>query len=134
MDTHHNRTRREWGGRKLHVQDVNRMAAQLSAQGQWNANDRRVRQGAPHDKVGPPSTETIDGLRTGDEKSIAVDRIDLRERFNQMRRVAFVTCKPGPDRMGVDCDAQVLLLLSWIRVNGAEAKASVVEIGARLDP
>jgi hypothetical protein len=65
---------------------------------------------AANEKVGPPVAEAFHGLALGHIKSVLVDGINLSQRFDQMRRIALVPGKPSPNRVGVNRNAQVLLL------------------------
>lgn len=57
-------------------------------------------------EIGPAPVETIVSLGSCDVESVIVDVIDLRERFDKVNGVAFISRKLRPDRMRIDCDPQ----------------------------
>ena len=57
-------------------------------------------------EVGPALLKAIVGGGSGDVESVLVNAIDLRERFDQVEGVAFVTSELRPHRMSIDCDPQ----------------------------
>src|SRR5262245_39126529 len=79
--------------RKLHVQHVDRMFAQLGAECQRDSDQRRVRQRGLYFEIGPALVETIVSFAGRDVESVIVYVIDLRERFDKVNGVAFVSRK-----------------------------------------
>lgn len=57
-------------------------------------------------EIGPTLMESFDGFGSGDVESVIVNAVDLRQCFNEVDGVAFVSGKLRSNRMSVDCDPQ----------------------------
>ncbi len=54
-------------------------------------------QGRAYLKVGPAIAETVSSFTRGDKDSVLIDLIYFSQRLYQIRRITFVTAKPGPN-------------------------------------
>jgi hypothetical protein len=82
------------------------MFTKFSTERQWNSDHRRVRQCVADFEIGPALIETFVRFGSCDVERVVVNAIDLRERFNEVESVAFVSPKLRPYRMSIDCDPQ----------------------------
>lgn len=57
-------------------------------------------------EIRPAPVKPVVGMIRCNVEKVFVGQIDLRQRLNKIRGVAFITTKLRPDRMSVDCDAQ----------------------------
>lgn len=89
------------------MEHIYRVSSELSAESQWNSDQRRVGQGGTNEKIWPPIAEAFQRFRPGNIDRITIDGIDLGERINEIRRVALIATKSSPNRVGVNCDSQV---------------------------
>ena len=90
----------------MNVEDVDGFSSELSAQGQWDADQGRVGQRRPNGKVGPSVAETFHRFSPGNVQRVVVDGINSGKGFNEIRRVALVAAKSSPNRVGVNCYSQ----------------------------
>jgi len=88
------------------VEDVDGVSSELSAQGQWNADQGRVGQRGTNGKVGPSVAETFHRRSPGNVQRVVVDRINSGKSFNEIRRVALVAAKSSPNSVGINCYSQ----------------------------
>src|ERR1041385_1155024 len=72
-------------------------------------------------------------LRFGgsDVERVLVNTIDLRERFNEIEGVAFVTSKLRPYRMSIDCDPQSVSPVSLLCLRASERSGNLLALGSR---
>ena len=73
-------------------------------------------------EVGPALMKAIMGLGRGDVERVLVNAIDLRERFDQVEGVAFVTSELRPHRMSIDCDPQSVSPVSLLCLESTSAE------------
>src|SRR6185503_6094379 len=106
VNTHHHGTRAErWCG-ELHVQNIDWIFPQFSAECQWNSDQRRVRKSGANLEIGPTPVEAFARLVSRDVDSVVIGAVDLGQRLDQVNGVAFVTSKLRPNSMSIDCDPQ----------------------------
>ena len=95
MNANYNRTgSKRWAG-KLNVQNVDGVIAQLRAERYGDADQWRVRKSGPNCEVRPAVAEPFDSLIPGHVESVSIDRINLGERFDQIRRITLIAAKAG---------------------------------------
>jgi len=70
-----------------------------------------MRQRSANLKVGPPVGKAFYGFPPGNIQCVAIDTIDFGERFDEVRRIALIPAKSGPNRVGINCYMQVSGLL-----------------------
>ena len=95
VNADNDRARRERRRRKLNMKHVNWIAAQLGGQRQRYAHQWCVRQSQANGKIRPAIIEAVDCVVFGDVQSVAVDRIDLGQRLDQVDGVTFVPGQPS---------------------------------------
>ena len=106
MNTDHDRARAKWRSSELNVQNIHGMFAQFSTQSQRNSNQRCVWKGFANFEIGPALVETIASFCGRNVNSVLIDAVNLRQRFDEIDGVAFVSPKLRPNRMSIDCDPQ----------------------------
>jgi hypothetical protein len=107
MNANYDWTRSKRRTGKLNVQDVDWVTPQFGTKRKWYADKGRVRKRGANREVRPPVAEPCYGLIPGDINGVIIDRIDLGERFDQIRGITLIATKTGANRVGVDCNTQV---------------------------
>jgi hypothetical protein len=91
VNADHEWTRTKRWRRELHMQHVDRVFAKFGTECQWNSDQGSVWQRGVNFEVGPALMETIASFVSSDVESVIVSAIDLRERFDKINGVAFVS-------------------------------------------
>src|SRR5690242_18869568 len=71
------------------------------------------------------------GFSSCDVESVLVAMIDLRERVDQVKGVAFVTSKLRPYRMSIDCDPQSVSPVSLSLLSVSERSGDLLALCSR---
>ena len=66
----------------MHVQHVDRVLAQFSAEREWDSDQRRVRKCGANFEIRPTLVEAIVCFARGDVNSVVVGAVDLRQRLD----------------------------------------------------
>ncbi len=88
------------------MENVNWIPAQFGAERQRNANEGSVGKSGAGGEIWPPVTESTYGLTSRNIDRVLIDRVYFGEGFDEMRRVAFISAKTGPNRVSVNCYSQ----------------------------
>ena len=82
-------------------------------------------------EVGPALLKPLVGFSGRDVESVLVIVIDLRERFDQVKGVAFVSSKLRPYRMSIDCDPQSVSPVSLSLFSVSERSGELLALCGR---